>query len=210
MIEGLLVLAIGALILAYVENQSKKEKIEKQAYKIRHLTHNLNDSDREETKRMADSFHLNQIYKEVVNDDSLCLITPEEWIEESKRRFEILYSQPYAYEVEIDYSIMPEFDTNTKGLKLNRHYHYPTERIVSYKRTLTIEQFKQENGEHELEFLNCKDSTPYFKYGNVIGEFNDKKIPSKPILSYVTNSALESFWMIHEEGIGTGPIIASF
>ena len=46
MIEGIAILAIGAVILLYAEKQSNKKTIEELSYKIRHLTGNMNEDDK--------------------------------------------------------------------------------------------------------------------------------------------------------------------
>lgn len=65
MIEAIAILAIGAAILLYAERQSNKKTIEKQSYKIRHLTGNLNEDDKKENQQLLDDYHFEKIVRKV-------------------------------------------------------------------------------------------------------------------------------------------------
>lgn len=77
--------------------------------------------------------------------------------------------------------------------------------------TLTVEQFKAQMNVSRIDVKkNPKTGKLFFTYGAKTGAVTVKGIPSNPMLSYVTGSDGSSFWLLHEEGHGGAPVLASF
>lgn len=77
--------------------------------------------------------------------------------------------------------------------------------------TLTVEQFKAQMYVSRIDVKkNPKTGRLFFTYGANIGAVAVKGIPERPMLSNVTGSDGESFWLLHEEGQGGAPVLASF
>ena len=82
---------------------------------------------------------------------------------------------------------------------------------LQFNETLTVEQFKaQMNVSHIDVKKNPKTDKLFFTYGAKTGAVAIKGVPSHPMLSNVTGSDGESFWLLHEEGQGGAPTIATF
>ena len=82
---------------------------------------------------------------------------------------------------------------------------------LTFGETLTVEQFKaQMNVSHIDVKRNPKTGKLFFTYGARTGAVAVKGIPSHPMLSAVTGSDGSSFWLLHEEGQGGAPVLASF
>ena len=82
---------------------------------------------------------------------------------------------------------------------------------LTFGETLTVEQFKaQMNVSHIDVKRNPKTGKLFFTYGAKTGAVAVKGIPVKPMLSNVTGSDGSSFWLLHEEGQGGAPTLASF
>ena len=76
--------------------------------------------------------------------------------------------------------------------------------------TLTVEQFKAQMNVSRIDVKkNPKTGKLFFTYGAKTGAVAVKGIPSNPMLSNVTGSDA-SFWLLHEEGQGGAPVLASF
>lgn len=84
MIEGFLVLALLMLVLLYAERKSNRETIERQNYRIRHLTGDLNREDEEENKNIQDNYDFEKILR-LVKAENFIL---DDIIDEAKSRFE--------------------------------------------------------------------------------------------------------------------------
>lgn len=82
--------------------------------------------------------------------------------------------------------------------------------------TLTVEQFKRDQGVERIDVKqNPHTGKLFFTYGAKTGAVAAKGIPNKPMLSYVQGEPTDTnadgkFWMLHEEGNGGAPVLASF
>lgn len=85
------------------------------------------------------------------------------------------------------------------------------EKNLVFNDTLTVEQFKsQMNVSHIDVKKNPHTGKLFFTYGAKTGAVAVKGIPAHPMLSNVTGSDGSSFWLLHEEGQGGAPVLASF
>ena len=94
MIEGIAILAIGAVILLYAEKQSNKKTIEELSYKIRHLTGNMNEDDKRKNQQLLDDYHFEKIVRELRSEDEYAQFEPDDIIEE-KAKFKSMYGYEY-------------------------------------------------------------------------------------------------------------------
>lgn len=77
--------------------------------------------------------------------------------------------------------------------------------------TLTVEQFKSHMQVSRIDVKkNPKTGKLFFTYGTKTGAVAVKGIPTNPMLSNVTGSDGSNFWLLHEEGQGGAPVLASF
>ena len=82
---------------------------------------------------------------------------------------------------------------------------------LTFNETLTVEQFKRATGVDKIEVKrNPKTNLLFFTFGAKTGAVAVKGIPQKPMLSNVTTAEGSSFWLLHEEGIGGAPTLATF
>ena len=96
MFEGIAIIAIGAAILLYAEMKSNKKTIERQDYKIRHLTGNLNEEDKRETQQYVDDYHFDKIVRKIKSEDEYAEFIPDDMVEEqAKDKFKKLYGYDY-------------------------------------------------------------------------------------------------------------------
>lgn len=80
-----------------------------------------------------------------------------------------------------------------------------------FNETLTVEQFKAQMNVQKLDVKrNPETGKLFFTYGAKTGAVATKGIPQHPMLSSVTTPEGDSFWLLHEEGNGGAPTIASF
>ena len=90
------------------------------------------------------------------------------------------------------------------------------EKNLTFMETLTVEQFKREMAVSRIDVKqNPKTNTLFFTYGAKTGAVATKGIPQHPMLSYVKGEPTEKnpsgeFWLLHEEGKGSAPVLASF
>lgn len=85
------------------------------------------------------------------------------------------------------------------------------EKNLVFKNTLTIEQFKAQMNVSRIDVKrNPKTGKLFFTYGAKTGAVAVKGIPQHPMLSNVTALDGSSFWLLHEEGQGGAPVLASF
>ena len=85
------------------------------------------------------------------------------------------------------------------------------EKNLIFNDTLTVEQFKALVKVTRVDVKqNPKTGTLFFSYGAKTGAVAVKGIPSHPMLSNVTGSDGSNFWLLHEEGQGGTPVLASF
>lgn len=96
MIEGLFIIAIGALILLYAQRQSDKKIIELQDYKLRRYERRTNAEDEAETKRLQDWYHFDKIISQLRSEDEYYEFEPEENIkEQAKAKLKQIYGYEY-------------------------------------------------------------------------------------------------------------------
>lgn len=85
------------------------------------------------------------------------------------------------------------------------------EKNLIFNETLTVEQFKDTMCVSRIDVKkNPKTGKLFFTYGAKTGAVAVKGIPQHPMLSNVTGSDGSSFWLLHEEGQGGAPVLASF
>ena len=85
------------------------------------------------------------------------------------------------------------------------------ENFKSWNETLTVEQFKSKELVSKIDVKqNPKTGKLFFTYGSKTGAVAVKGIPSKPMISNVTSQDGSTFYLLHEEGTGGAPTIASF
>jgi len=85
------------------------------------------------------------------------------------------------------------------------------EKFASWNQTLTVEQFKDLMKVSHIDVKkNPHTDKLFFTFGAKTGAVAVKGVPLKPMLSNVTGADGTSFWLLHEEGTGGAPIIASF
>ena len=82
---------------------------------------------------------------------------------------------------------------------------------LSFNETLTVEQFKSQMMVSRIEVKkNPRTGKLFFTFGSKTGAVAVKGIPSNPMLSNVTTPEGDSFWLLHEEGQGGAPTLATF
>lgn len=104
MVESLLVVALLALGLVWINSKSKDKEIERLNYRERHRTGNLNEDDKREIQYLRDSFHFRTIYREVKEDDMKNLdgyFDGEFVLKRAKQNFKEKYG--YEFEPEEDF-----------------------------------------------------------------------------------------------------------
>lgn len=97
MIEGFLVLALLMLVLLYAERKSNRETIERQNYRIRHLTGDLNREDEEENKNIQDNYNFEKILRLVKAENNFKGFILDDIIDEAKSRLEKEYGYEFRY-----------------------------------------------------------------------------------------------------------------
>lgn len=82
---------------------------------------------------------------------------------------------------------------------------------LTFNETLTVEQFKAAHNVSRIDVKkNPKTGKLFFTYGTKTGAVAVKGIPAHPMLSNVTGDDGSNFWLLHEEGQGGAPVLASF
>lgn len=82
--------------------------------------------------------------------------------------------------------------------------------------TLTVEQFKDKMKVSRIEVKkNPKSGKLFFSYGAKTGAVAAKGIPQHPMFSFVKGDPTPQnpsgeFWLLHEEGQGGAPVLATF
>ena len=85
------------------------------------------------------------------------------------------------------------------------------EKNLIFNDTLTVEQFKaQMRVAHINVKKNPQTNKLFFTFGSKTGAVAVKGIPSNTMLSNVTGSDGSNFWLLHEEGTGGAPTLATF
>ena len=82
---------------------------------------------------------------------------------------------------------------------------------LTFNDTLTVEQFKAQMNVSRIDVKkNPKTGKLFFTYGAKTGAVAITGIPAHPMFSNVTGSDGSDFWLLHEEGQGGAPTVASF
>lgn len=87
---------------------------------------------------------------------------------------------------------------------------------LAFLETLTVEQFKRAQGVERIEVKqNPNTGKLFMTFGAKTGAVAAKGIPERPMISLVQGEATErnpdgKFWMLHEEGTGGAPVLATF
>ena len=77
--------------------------------------------------------------------------------------------------------------------------------------TLTVEQFKAEKHVDKIQVKqNPKTGKLFFTFGAKTGAVAAKGVPSHPMISLVQGSDGDQFYLLHEEGTGGAPVVATF
>ena len=90
------------------------------------------------------------------------------------------------------------------------------EKNLIFKETLTVEQFKAAMNVSRIDVKqNPKTNRLFFTYGAKTGAVAAKGIPTHPMFSFVKGDPTPEnpsgeFWLLHEEGQGGAPVLASF
>lgn len=85
-----------------------------------------------------------------------------------------------------------------------------------FKDTLTVEQFKDQFKVSRVDVKkNPKTGRLFFTFGAKTGAVAAKGIPAHPMFSLVKGDSTPQnptgeFWLLHEEGQGGAPVLASF
>ena len=77
--------------------------------------------------------------------------------------------------------------------------------------TMTVEQFKAAQRVDKLQVKkNPKTNKLFFTFGAKTGAVAVKGIPTHPMVSEVEAPDGTSFFLLHEEGTGGAPVLATF
>lgn len=79
-----------------------------------------------------------------------------------------------------------------------------------FNESYTVEQFKAKELVSKIEVKrNPNTGKLFFQYGAKVGAVALAGIPTKPMISKVETSEGESFYLLHEEGNGGAPVVAT-
>lgn len=82
---------------------------------------------------------------------------------------------------------------------------------LKFHETLTVEQFKAAQHVDKIQVKqNPKTNRRFFTFGAKVGAVAVKGIPAHPMVSNVETPDGKSFWLLHEEGTGGAPVLATF
>ena len=103
---------------------------------------------------------------------------------------------------------------------------------LTFRETLTVEQFKAAQHVDKIEikpmarknpdgtlmkdangktmFYGRADNRMFFTFGSKTGAVSRKGIPAHPMISEVVDSTGSVFFLMHEEGTGGSPVLATF
>ena len=85
------------------------------------------------------------------------------------------------------------------------------EKNLVFNETLTVEQFKAAHNVSRIDVKkNPMTGKLFFTFGAKTGAVAVKGIPAHPMISQVTGSDGSTFFLLHEEGHGGAPVLASF
>lgn len=81
---------------------------------------------------------------------------------------------------------------------------------LTFNETMTIEQFKAKEMVSRLDIKrNPNTEKLFFAYGSKTGAVATAGIPSKPVVSSVSTPEGDTFYLLHEEGNGGAPTLAT-
>ena len=82
---------------------------------------------------------------------------------------------------------------------------------LTFHETLTVEQFKSRVMVDKIQVKkNPKTNKLFFTFGSKTGAVAVKGIPAHPMVSEVEAPDGSTFWLLHEEGTGGAPTLATF
>lgn len=82
---------------------------------------------------------------------------------------------------------------------------------LKFRETLTVEQFKAAQNVDKIQVKqNPKTNKLFFTFGSKTGAVAVKGIPQHPMISQVETPDGEVFWLLHKEGTGGAPVLATF
>ena len=82
---------------------------------------------------------------------------------------------------------------------------------LKFRETLTVEQFKSRVMVDKIQVKkNPKTNKLFFTFGAKTGAVAVKGIPAHPMVSEVEAPDGSSFYLLHEEGTGGAPTLATF
>lgn len=82
---------------------------------------------------------------------------------------------------------------------------------LEFTETFTVEQFKAAQHVDKIQVKqNPRTTKLFFTYGAKTGAVAVKGIPEHPMISAVTAPDGSSFFLLHEEGTGGAPTLATF
>ena len=82
---------------------------------------------------------------------------------------------------------------------------------LKFRETMTVEQFKAAQRVDKLQVKkNPKTNKLFFTFGAKTGAVAVKGIPTHPMVSEVEAPDGTSFFLLHEEGTGGAPVLATF
>ena len=99
---------------------------------------------------------------------------------------------------------------------INNQTFYSMEKNLVFNETLTVEQFKAQMNVSRIDVKqNPKTGVMFFTYGAKVGAVSRKGIPQNPMISHVKGDPTPEnpsgeFYLLHEEGKGGAPVLASF
>ena len=80
-----------------------------------------------------------------------------------------------------------------------------------FRGTMTVEQFKAAQRVDKIQVKqNPKTNKLFFTFGSKTGAVAVKGIPAHPMVSEVETPDGDVFFLLHEEGTGGAPVLATF
>lgn len=82
---------------------------------------------------------------------------------------------------------------------------------LNFIETFTVEQFKAAQHVDKIQVKqNPRTNRLFFTFGAKVGAVAVKGIPSHPMVSLVSGNDGSQFYLLHEEGQGGAPVLATF
>ncbi len=82
---------------------------------------------------------------------------------------------------------------------------------LKFRKTLTVEQFKAAQHVDKIQVKqNPNTNKLFFTFGAMTGAVAVKGIPEHPMISEVETPDGSVFFLLHEEGTGGAPVLATF